>query len=55
MVWTAVSGDGVCAGLPDAGGEVEACDWVRNAVPVEDEASVADGFFVGLFVCFVEC
>lgn len=55
MVRSAVSGNGVCAGLPDTGGEVKACDWVRYTVPVQDEASVADGFFMGLFVCFVEC
>lgn len=40
MVWPRVRSDGVRAGLPDAGCEVETRLLVRDAVPVQDELRV---------------
>ena len=37
VVWLRVGCDGVCAGLPDAGCEVQASFRVRYAVPIKDE------------------
>lgn len=37
MVRLGVGCDGVRTRLPDAGGEVEACLWMRDTIPIENQ------------------